>query len=53
VVKAVAENTESRKEVIGLLFKQRGHKIKVTEEVVKAVARNIKSRNKVIEFFLK
>ena len=40
VIKAVAKNLSSGKEVIALLFNQHSDKVKITKEVVKAVAKN-------------
>jgi len=53
VIKAVAGNTGSGKEVIALLLKQRGGEVKVIEEVVKAVAGNTGSGKEVMVLLLK
>ena len=53
VVKAGAQNIESRKEVMALLLKQRRDEVKVTKEVVKATAGNWKSGEEVIALLLR
>jgi len=53
VVKAVAENIESRKEVMGLLLKQWGDKVKIIKRVVKTAAENIESGKEVMGLLLK
>ena len=53
MVKAVVENTESGKEVMGLFLKQWGDKVKIIERVVKAVVENIESGKEIIGLFFK
>ena len=53
VIKAIAGNTGSRKEVIALLLKQQGGEVKVIKKVVKAAVENTGSGKEIIVLLFK